>query len=77
MAFLNDNRSYSLQNESLRNSKIPNERLTRAIGHSNREFVITQPPLKEGAWSALCSKLSKIATYVVKRSKRPLLEEVV
>ena len=39
---------------------------------------ITQPPPTEGAWSALFSNLSKsgLDNYVVKRSKRPLLEEV-
>ena len=37
-----------------------------------------QPPPKEGAWSALFSNLSKsdLDSYVVKRFKRPLLEEV-
>ena len=37
-----------------------------------------QPPPTEGNWSALFSNLSKsgIVNYVVKRSKRPLLEEV-
>ena len=39
---------------------------------------ITQPPPTEGAWSALFSNLSNFGldNYVVKRSKRPLLEEV-
>ena len=39
---------------------------------------ITQPPPLDGAWSALFSNLSKSAleNYVVKRSERPLLEEV-
>ena len=39
---------------------------------------ITQPPPREGTWSALFSNLSKSAldNYVVKRSERPLLEEV-
>ena len=39
---------------------------------------ITHPPSTEGAWSALSSNLSKsdLDNYVVKRSKRPLLEEV-
>ena len=39
---------------------------------------ITQPLPKEGAWSALFSNLSKsgLDSYVVKCSKRPLLEEV-
>ena len=39
---------------------------------------ITQPPPREGAWSALFSNLSKsgLDNYVVKRSKLPLLEEV-
>ena len=37
-----------------------------------------QPPQKEGAWRVLFSNLSKsgLENYVVKRSKRPLLEEV-
>ena len=37
---------------------------------------VTQPPPKEGAWSALFSNLSKsdLDNYVVKRSKRPLSE---
>ena len=39
---------------------------------------ITQPPQRDGAWSALFSNLSKSAldNYVVKRSEHPLLEEV-
>ena len=39
---------------------------------------ITQPPPRDGAWSALFSNLSKSALddYVVKCSERPLLEEV-
>ena len=39
---------------------------------------ITKPPPTEGVWSALFSNLSKsgLDNYVVKRSKRPLLEEV-
>ena len=39
---------------------------------------ITQPPPKEGARSALFSNLSKsgLDNYAVKRSERPLLEEV-
>ena len=39
---------------------------------------ITQPPPTEGAWRALLSSLSKsdLDNYIVKRSKRPLLEEV-
>ena len=38
---------------------------------------ITQPPPRDGAWSALFSNLSKfaLANYVVKLSERPLLEE--
>ena len=39
---------------------------------------ITQPPLRDGAWSALFSNLSKSALdkyYVVKSSECPLLEE--
>ena len=47
---------------------------------SNKWPVIefTQPPPRDGAWSALFSNLSKSAldNYEVKRSKRPLLEEV-
>ena len=39
---------------------------------------ITQPPPRDGAWSALFSNLSKstLDNYVVNRSDRPLLEEV-
>ena len=38
---------------------------------------ITQPPPKEGAWSALFSNLSKssLDNYVVKRSKRLLFRD--
>ena len=41
-------------------------------------IVITQPPPREGAQSAIFSNLSKsgLENYVVKRSKRTLLEEV-
>ena len=39
---------------------------------------ITQPPPRDGPWSALFSNLSKSAldNYIVKCSERPLLEEV-
>ena len=45
------------------------------IGKSNYDHA-TSP--KEGAWSALFSNLSKsgLDNYVVKRFKRPLLQEV-
>ena len=43
-----------------------------------RLIGITQPPPKEGAQNAVFSNLSKsgLDNYVVKRSERPLLEEV-
>ena len=52
-------------------------------GVASKSFVlyrigITQPLPRDGAWSALFINLSKSAwdSYVVKRSERPLLEEV-
>ena len=49
--------------------------LTCSIGHGNHDHA-TSPT--EGAWSALFSNLSKsgLDSYIVKRSKRPLLEVV-
>ena len=48
------------------------------VAHKGTVIGITQPPPREVAWSALFSNLSKSAldNYVVKRSERPLLEEV-
>ena len=44
----------------------------------SRVIGITQPPPRDGAWSALFSNMSKpgLDNYVVKRPKCPLLEEV-
>ena len=53
-------------------------RPNKVIGHSNRDHA-TSSRGQEGAWSTLCSNLSKstLDNYVVNRSERPLLEEVV
>ena len=49
------------------------------LRYDRLEIGITQPPPRDGAWSALFSNLSKSAlvdNYALKRSERPLLEEV-